>query len=110
VLLILLLTQPDLAELHRFPTLNATNGRLGVLIEQRNRIKLQLAIDRKNSEAWARALRENDQRLAAWEALQEAHGGLAEEGGADDHDTCRRALGRLRTLLDEARWAAGVMP
>jgi hypothetical protein len=102
---------PDLGELHRFPTLDAANVRLGVLIEQRYRIRLQFGIDQKNAERWARALRENDRQLAAWEALLEARGGLVEEeGGSDDEDTCRWALGRLRDRLGERQWAAGEMP
>jgi hypothetical protein len=111
MLLLLLLAQPDLTELQRFPRLDAANGRLGVLIEQRYFIRLQLSLDRKNAERWARALRENDLALACWEALLEAWGGLLqEEGGAGDEDTCRRALSRLRKLLGEDRWASGEMP
>jgi hypothetical protein len=103
-------TVPDLTELHRFPRLEAANARIGILIEQRYRSRLQFGVDRKNAERWAEALRENGRHLAAWEALLEARGGLAEEAGFAVDDTCRRALQRLRSLLGEARWAAGEMP
>jgi hypothetical protein len=47
-----------------------------VLIEQRHQLRLTPATPERDN-----ALRLNTHRLAAWEALHEARGGLAEEGG-----------------------------
>lgn len=105
-----LLLMPDLAELQRFPSLNAANSRIGVLIEQRYFIRLRLSLDR-NKEQWQKALEANGRTLACWEALLEARGGLAEEEAADTSDEARQgALALLRQLLGERNWAAGQMP
>jgi hypothetical protein len=93
---------PTLAELDRFPGLDACHARLRVLIEQRHQQRLTPATpDRDN------ALRLNTHRLAAWEALHEARGGLAEEGVEGDRAA---AWERLRTILGDADWKAGRMP
>jgi hypothetical protein len=96
---------PTLAELDRFPALDACHARLRVLIEQRHHLRLAPATPERDN-----ALRLNTHRLGAWEALHEARGGLAEEGGRDDAETCRQALERLRMILGEADWKVGRMP
>jgi hypothetical protein len=108
-ILALLLVAPDeppaLAELDRFPALDACHARVRVLLEQRHQLRLTPAAPARDN-----ALRLNAHRLAAWEALQEARGGLAEEGGPADDVTKRRALERLRAILGDTDWKAGRMP
>lgn len=101
-LALLLLTAADL---DRFPALDAYHARLRVLIEQRFQLGL-----REPTPERERLLQLNAYRLACWEALLEARGGLAEEGGADDEATRRAALERLRGMLGEREWRAGRMP
>jgi hypothetical protein len=96
---------PAVAELDRFPGLDACHARMRVLLEQRHQLRLAPATPERDN-----ALRLNEHRLAAWEALQEARGGLAEEGARDDAKTCRQALERLRVILGDADWRSGRMP
>jgi hypothetical protein len=96
---------PKLADLDRFPALNACDARLRVLIEQRHRLRLTRATPERDN-----ALRLNVHQLAAWEALHEARGGLAEEGGPADDAHRQRALERLRVILGDTDWRAGRMP
>lgn len=93
---------PALAEGNRFPSLFATEAQLGALI--RVRYVLRQAMPSRERDA---ALAYNTTQLAAWEALLEDRGGLVEEeGGRDDEEMCRWALGRLRMVIGEERLAS----
>lgn len=97
---------PALADLARFPALPTAHAQLGALIRIRHQLHQSPASPERDQ-----ALTHNARQLAAWEALLEAHGGLAEaEGDRDDEATRRAALGRLSRLLDDEQWQAGRMP
>lgn len=111
LLLLALLAEPDLSDLNRFPPMPLVEAQIGFLIDQRCFLRGQLAIDPRNANRWQQLLLANDHALRCWETLLEARGGLAEEeGGRDDEEFCREALGRLRALLGERDWFAGMMP
>jgi hypothetical protein len=97
---------PSAADLDRFPTLSACHVQLGALIRVRHQLRQAPAsVEREQ------ALRYNARQFAAWEALLEAHGDLAEEeDGRDDEATRRKALGRLRGMLTKEQWANGSVP
>jgi hypothetical protein len=97
---------PQLVELDRFPELPAVHAQLGALIRIRHQLHLSPASAERDQ-----ALAHNAVQLVAWEALLEAHGGLAEEqGGRDDESTRRRAAERLQVIVGSEAWQAGRMP
>lgn len=103
LLALALLPLPDLNEVQRFPPMPLVNARIGFLIEQRHFLAGQIAFKPQEAARWRQLLIKNDHDLGCYEALLEARGGCGEE-------FCREALGRLKALLGERDWFAGMMP
>jgi hypothetical protein len=93
------------ADLDRFPTLPTCHAQIGALIRLRYALHQSPASPDRTA-----ALRFNVRQLAAWEALLELRGGLADEGVDLDTEGQRRAVARLRAAIGEEGWRLRRMP